>query len=114
MPNEKIKFSSEDARVLKQVLRVEKLGANGARLILASPVFDLLTAMGDPVNFAVSLLNSDWDGMAAGAKNIQKIAACSAQAIVILHIEDGAPPPQGDARAYFEHLNRQLDARCQA
>jgi hypothetical protein len=114
MQDRKIRFSQEDARVLKRVRDLEELGSNNAKLILAIPIFELITAMGNPIEFTASLFNSDWESMGSGAKGIQKIAACSAQAIVVEHIELGNPPPTDEAWKYFEYLNENLDKRCQA
>ena len=106
-------FTKEDARVLKQVAKVKQLGADGAKVILLAPVADLLLAMDSPVEFSANLLQSDYAAIAQGAGNIQKIAACTAHDIVVLHIEDGDPSPVGDALTYFEKLSDALDKRCQ-
>ena len=108
-----VKFTEEDAAVLQSLARVDKLGADGAKLILLSPVASLVLAMDNPAEFTVSLVQSDFSSIAQGAKNIAKAAACTGFAIVSQHIDAGDPPPVGDALLYFQQLSDSLYARCQ-
>lgn len=108
-----IKFTQEDARVLVQVAKINKLGSDGAKLILLAPVANLVLAMDSPVEFTANLKQADFGAMEVGAGNIQKIAACTAHDIVLLHMEDGDPSPVGDALSYFQSLCDSLDKRCQ-
>lgn len=108
-----IRFSKRDAEILQQVRKVKDLGDTGARLLMAAPVLDMLLAMGDPKEFAVNVANSDLDSIVKGVRSIQQVAACSAQSIVLNHLEVGPDsPPHGPARDYFEHLNTQLIPKC--
>lgn len=111
----KIHFSKRDAEILQSIRKVKELGDAGARLILTAPVLDMLLAMGDPKEFAANVANSDLEDIVQGVRRIQQVAACAAQAIVIDHLEVGPDSPSpGEVRDYFEHLNTQLDTRCQA
>jgi hypothetical protein len=108
-----IKFSKADAKVLQEVARIDKLGSDGAKVLLLAPVADFVLAMDSPVEFAAAIAQSDFPSILQGALNIQKIAACTAFQVVSLHLIDGDPPPIGDALAYFQKLNDSLDSRCQ-
>ncbi|ABE46845.1 hypothetical protein [Polaromonas sp. JS666] len=110
----KIRFSKTDAAVLQRIRRIEKLGDEGARFILGASVVDLLLAMGNPVEFTVTFANSDFDSMAKGAMNIQKIAACASAEIILLHLEVGPNSPTDDAKDYFERLLDQVNKRCES
>lgn len=108
-----IKFTKEDAEVLQRLAKVDKLGSDGAKLILLSPVADLVLAMDSPIDFSASVLLTDFPSIAQGAKNIQKVAACTGYEIVSMHVDAGDPPPTGDAMLYFQKLSDSLFARCQ-
>lgn len=112
MPN--IRFTKTDCKVLKTVTQINNLGTQGARLLLASVVADAVLAMGNPIEFSVTVAASDYDDIANGAKNIAKIAACSAYEIIYGHVEVGPDSPTGAALDYFKTLMAAAEARCQA
>lgn len=109
----RITFSRADAEVLQRVRKVESLGRDGARLLLAAPVIDMLLAMGNPAQFSATVANSDFDKMAQGALSVQKIAACTVAAMVLEHIDVGPDSPTGAAKEYFERLLKSAQSRCE-
>ena len=108
-----LRFTREDAEVLQRVARVNELGNAGAKLLLLAPIAEMVLSMNSPVEFAVSVSDADWSGLASSAKKIKKIAACSAQLIVHEHLDLGVPKPKGAARQYFERLLTSLSTRCE-
>lgn len=109
-----IKFTTADAEVLQRVRNIRELGLNGAKLMLSAPVVALLASMTDPVEFSVTLYDSDFAAMLDGARTINKLAACLARDRVLEHIEAGLPAPVGPPKAYFEHIQAQANRRCDA
>lgn len=63
-----IKFKKEDAEVLQKLARVDKLGADGAKVIWLAPVADLVLAMDNPIGFSATLPQSDFPSIAQGAR----------------------------------------------
>ncbi|MDM7950374.1 hypothetical protein [Hydrogenophaga sp.] len=111
-PN-RIKFTDEDLRVLKLVRGIKTLGNASARMLLSAPVLELISSA-NPIEFAVTMADTDWNDIAGGVANIQKVTACNAQIVLDAHVNDGIPRPVGNALVYFNHLLDLCDRKCQA
>lgn len=111
MTTRNVRFTAEDVRVLRQIKAIEQLGASGARMILSAPVVAMLTTS-SAIELAVTLSDTDWNDIATGIRNIQKVAACSAMGLLIEHLDAGTPVPIGAAREYFEHLRGNTEIKC--
>lgn len=101
-------FTKEDSSVLARIQKLDELGRTGARLLLGIKVFDLVSAMGSPAAFSVTLLTEDWNAIATGIRGLAKMARAAALSEVLKHLEAGTPPPVGEAREYFEFLAQRL------
>jgi hypothetical protein len=108
-----VKFSAEDIAVLKQLKTVKDVADASARLLLSSPVIELL-ASPSPVDVAITLTTADWSGMTKGANGLQKIAACRMLTIVQEHLSDATSDrvPTGEAANYFQTLEDGFSKQC--
>ncbi len=108
-----IKFSAEDVAVLKQLKTIKDITDAAAKLLLSSPVIELL-ASPSPVDVTITLTTSDWNGLTNGAKGLQKIAACRMLTIVQEHLSDATSDrvPSGEAAAYFQTLEGGFNKQC--
>jgi hypothetical protein len=63
---------------------------------------------------AITLTTTDWTGLGAAAKGMQKIAVCEMQKIVEAHLEDATSDrvPTGEAAAYFRRLDDAFGQQC--
>jgi hypothetical protein len=108
-----VKFSAEDIAVLKQLKMVKDVADASAKLLLSSPVIELL-ASPNPVDVAITLTTADWSGMTNGAKGLKKIAACRMLTIVQEHLSDATSDrvPTGEAANYFQTLEDGFSKQC--
>lgn len=108
-----VKFSAEDIAVLKQLKTVKDVADASARLLLSSPVIELL-ASPNPVDVAITLTTADWSGMTNGTKGLQKITACRMLTIVQEHLSDATSDrvPTGEAANYFQTLENGFSKQC--
>lgn len=111
--NLRVKFTSEDIKVLKEVARLDKVSKAGAKIILSSPVISLISSP-DPMDVVITITTTDFGDIYKAAANMKKIGACEIYTSLFMHADRSTNdrPPTGNSKKYFDKLVKLYENKC--